>query len=218
MDKVWASADAAVADIQPGSTVLVGGFGEVGVPRALIAALARRRVGDLTLIANNCGSAEGGIAELFEHRLVRRAIVSFPLQPGNHHFMAAYREGGVQLDIVPQGTLAARLDAGGSGLGGLYTPAGVGTELAGGRESRVIDGRTYLFELPLRGDVALVKASVADASGNLRYRRAARNFNPVMARAASCTIVEVSSIVPTGTIDPDDVHSSLIYIDRVVLT
>lgn len=123
--KVVRSADAAVVDVAPGATLLVGGLGEVGVPRALLAALVRRGIGDLTVVANNCGSAEDGVAELFKHRLVRRAIASFPLQPGNDHFMAAYREGGVDLQIVPQGTLAARLAAAGDGLGGIYTPAGV---------------------------------------------------------------------------------------------
>lgn len=211
-------ADEAVADIPAGATLLVGGFGEVGVPRGLLAALARRRVGNLTLVANNCGSADDGVAELFKHRLVSRAIVSFPLQRGNDHFLAAYNEGAVDLQIVPQGTLAARLGAAADGLGGIYTPAGVGTELAEGREVRAIDGREYLFELPLRGDVAFVRAHIADEAGNLRYRRAARNFNPVMARAAKVSIAEVEAIVPVGAIDPDDVHSAGIYADRIVLS
>lgn len=216
--KVVGDADEAVAGIEDGSTILVGGFGEVGVPTSLISALVRLGVKDLTLVSNNCGSGTLGVAELFRHRMVRKATVSFPLQRGNDDFMAAYREGSVELEIVPQGTLAARLQAAGAGIGGFYTPAGVGTALARDREMRTIDGREYLLELPLAGDVALIRAHQADGMGNLRFRRSARNFNPVMARAAALTVVEASRVVAVGAIDPDDVHTSGIYVDRVVET
>jgi 3-oxoadipate CoA-transferase alpha subunit len=216
IDKVVADIDAAVADIAAGSTVLVGGFGEAGVPRALISALVRRAVRGLTVVSNNCGSAEDGVAELFKAHLVSRVMASFPLTPGNHHFMAALDAGEVVVEVIPQGTLAARLYAGGAGLAGFYTPTGAGTEMAAGRETRRFGDRDYLLELPINADVALIHADVADTAGNLRYRRAARNFNPVMARAARLTIAEVNRIVPVGAIDPDDVHTPGIFVDRVV--
>jgi 3-oxoadipate CoA-transferase alpha subunit len=216
INKVFAGAAEAVADIQEGTALLVGGFGEAGVPRHLIAALVERGIGQLTLISNNCGSSDDGVGKLFKHGLVCRAKVSFPLQPGNNHFMDAFRRGEVELEVIPQGTLVGRLYAAGAGFAGFYTPTAVGTILAGDREVRHIDGRDCLLELPLRGDVALIRAAVADEAGNLRYRRAMRNFNPVMARAATLTIAEVDEIVPVGSIDPDDVHTPGVYVDRVV--
>lgn len=215
INKVVAGVDEAVADISSGAVLLVGGFGEAGVPRRLISALVKRGVDNLTLISNNCGSSDDGVGELFKHGMVSHAKVSFPLQPGNDHFMSAYRRGEVELEVIPQGTLVGRLYAGGAGLAGFYTPTSVGTILAEDREVRHIDGRDCVLELPLRGDVALIRASVADEAGNLRYRRAMRNFNPVMARAAQLTIVEVDEIVPVGSIDPDDVHTPGIYVHRV---
>lgn len=215
LDKTCSSAAAAVEDIADGAVVLVGGFGDVGVPfdaLAAVAAAGRRR---LTIVSNNCGTGERGLALLFKQGLVSRVYASFPAQAGNHHFRDAYDRGEVVLELVPQGTLAERIRAGASGLGGFYVRTGVGTLIAEGKESRQIGGETYILEAPLRGDIALVKAAAADRFGNLRFRRTARNFNPVMAMAAAVTIVEAEEIVSTGSIDPDDVHLSGVFVDRV---
>ena len=216
IDKRAPDPAAAVAAIPDGAVVLLGGFGNVGVPMALIDALVALGRRDLTIVANNCGIGDVGVANLFKHDLVRKVIASFPAQAGNHHFLRAYNEGSVELELVPQGTLAERLHAGGAGLGGFFTPTAVASELAGGKERRVIEGRDYLFETPLRGDFALVRAHVGDRMGNLRYRLSARNFNPVMAMAAEVTIAEVERIVPVGEIGPDDVHTPSVFVDRVV--
>jgi len=216
IDKVVASVDEAVAGVRDGDVVLVGGFGIGGVPLVLVEALARLGRRDLTLVSNNCGTGEIGLALLFKHHLVRKACASFPAQAGNHHFVAAYESGECELELVPQGTLAERLRAAAAGLGGFYTPTGAGTDLAAGKETREIDGRTYVFEKPLRGDVALVSAHRGDRFGNLRHRRSSRNFNPVMAMAARLTIAQVEEIVPAGALDPDDVHTPGIFVDRVV--
>jgi 3-oxoadipate CoA-transferase, alpha subunit len=216
IDKVVASVDEAVSAVRDGDVVLVGGFGNGGVPMRLVEALARLGRRDLTLVSNNCGTGEVGLALLFKNRLVRRACASFPAQAGNHHFVAAYEAGECELELVPQGTLAERLRAAAAGLGGFYTPTGAGTELAAGKETREIDGRTYVFERPLRGDVALVTAQLGDRFGNLRHRRSSRNFNPVMAMAARLTIAQVERVVEPGEIDPDDVHTPGIFVDRVV--
>jgi 3-oxoadipate CoA-transferase, alpha subunit len=216
IDKVVASVDEAVTAVRDGDVVLVGGFGNGGVPMRLVEALARLGRRDLTLVSNNCGTGEIGLALLFKNRLVRKACASFPAQAGNHHFVAAYEAGQCELELVPQGTLAERLRAAAAGLGGFYTPTGAGTELAAGKETREIDGRTYVFERPLRGDVALVTAQLGDRFGNLRHRRSSRNFNPVMAMAARLTIAQVERVVPPGEIDPDDVHTPGIFVDRVV--
>ena len=211
-----ASADEAVAGVRDGDVVLVGGFGNGGVPMRLVEALARLGRRELTIVSNNCGTGEVGLALLFKHHLVRKAYASFPAQAGNHHFVAAYESGECELELVPQGTLAERLRAGAAGLGGFYTPTGAGTVLADGKETREIDGRTYVLERPLRGDVALVAAHRGDRFGNLRHRRSSRNFNPVMAMAAPLTIAEVAEVVPPGAIDPDDVHTPGIFVDVVV--
>lgn len=216
IDKVVATPDEAVEPVRDGDTVLVGGFGSAGVPNALIEALVRRGVRNLTVVSNNCGTGETGLALLFKHHMVSRACASFPAQAGNHHFLAAFESGGCSLELVPQGTMAERMRAAAAGLGGIFTPTAAGTELAEGKETREIDGRAYLFETPLRGDVALVAAHLGDRLGNLRHRRAARNFNPVMAMAARCTIAQVAEIVPAGSIDPDDIHTPGIFVDRVV--
>jgi 3-oxoadipate CoA-transferase alpha subunit len=215
--KVVGSADVAVAVIQSGATVLVGGFGDSGVPFQLLEALARRCIPRLTIVSNNCGTGEHGLPELFKNRMVSRVLASFPIQPGNHHFRDAHAAGITSLELVPQGTLAERLRAGGAGIGGFFTPTAAGTALAAGREVRIIDGRPHVFEHPIRGDVALVRAHVSDGLGNLRYRRAARNFNPVMAMASRWTIAEVDEIVEVGAIDPDDVHTSAPFVDALVL-
>ena len=216
VNKVVALADEAVADLRDGATVMVGGFGDVGVPFGLIEAVVRRGVRDLTIVSNNCGTGERGLALLFKHHLVRRIFASFPSQAGNDHFLAAYRAGEVEVNIVPQGTLAERIRAAGAGIGGFLTPTGVGTVVAEGKEVREVDGRQYLLEYPLRADVALIKAARGDAYGNLRYRLASRNFNAVMAPAADLTIAEVGEVVPVGGLDPDDVHTPGIFVDRVV--
>lgn len=216
IDKVSASPAEALGAVRDGDVVLIGGFGNVGVPLALIEELVRLGRRNLTIVSNNCGTGETGLALLFKHHLVRRACASFPSQAGNHHFRAAYESGECELELIPQGTLAERVRAAAAGLGGFFTPTGAGTELALGKEAREIDGRTFLFERPLRGDVALVTADLADRYGNLRHRRASRNFNPVMAMAATHTIAQVQKIVPAGAIDPDDVHTPGIFVDSVV--
>ncbi len=216
IDKRCASVEAAVAAIRSGMTVAVGGFGDIGVPLQLCAALAAHDVHDLTIVSNNAGTAENGLALLFKHHRVSRLIASFPSQPGADHFLRAWRDGEVAVELVPQGTLAERLRAGGSGLAGFYTPTGYGTELTAGKETREIDGKGYVYERALRVDVALVKAAVADRLGNLRYRLASRNFNPVMAMAARHTIVQASRLVEPGEIDPDDVHTPGVFVDAVV--
>lgn len=216
IDKVVASMDEAVAEVRDGDVVLVGGFGSGGVPLHLVEALVRLGRRNLTIVSNNCGTGEVGLALLFKHHLVRKAYASFPAQAGNHHFAAAHQSGECQLELVPQGTLAERLRAAAAGLGGFFTPTGAGTDLVAGRETREIDGRTYVLEQPLRGDVALVTAHRGDRFGNLRHRRSSRNFNPVMAMAARHTVAEVEEVVPAGAIDPDDVHTPGIFVDRVV--
>ena len=216
VQKVWPTAEAAVTGLAAGATVLVGGFGDVGVPFALLAAVAALGIGSLTVVSNNCGTGERGLALLFKHGLVRKVCASFPAQAGNHHFKAAFDRGEVELELIPQGTIAERLRCAGAGLGGFYTRTGVGTELAAGRETRDVGGVTHLFELPLSGDVALIAADIADEAGNLRFRRAARNFNPIMAMAARLTIVQAGKVVPVGALDPDDVHLPGVFVDRVV--
>ena len=216
IDKVVARADQAVSGVRDGDVVLIGGFGAVGVPVHLIDALVRLGRRDLTIVSNNCGTGETGLALLFKHHLVSKAYASFPAQAGNHHFVAAYESGECRLELVPQGTLAERLRAAAAGLGGFFTPTGAGTELMAGKETREIDGRMHVFELPLRGDVALVTAQRGDRFGNLRHRRSSRNFNPVMAMAARLTVAQVEEVVAPGTIDPDDVHTPGIFVDKVV--
>jgi 3-oxoadipate CoA-transferase, alpha subunit len=215
IDKVWSSAHRALADIRDGSVVLVGGFGDVGVPFQAIDALVAAGACDLTIVSNNCGTGDRGLALLFKHGLVRRVFASFPAQAGNEHFRREYEAGKVELELVPQGTLAERIRAGGAGIGAFYVRTGVGTTIAVGKETREFDQATYVLEKPLRGDVSLVKAALADRFGNLRFRRTARNFNPIMAMAAALTIVEAEHVVALGAIDPDDVHLPGIFVDRV---
>ncbi|MFT3817199.1 MAG: 3-oxoacid CoA-transferase subunit A [Rubrivivax sp.] len=216
IDKFRRSAAEAVAVIPSGATVLVGGFGDIGVPLELVAALAERDVKDLTIVSNNAGTGERGLSLLFKHRRVSRVIASFPSQAGADHFFSAYEEGGLDVELVPQGTLAERLRAGGGGLAGFFTPTGYGTELTKGKETREIDGRGYVYEKALTADFALVKAARADTYGNLRYRLASRNFNPLMAMAARHTIAQVGERVGLGAIDPDDVHTPGVFVNQVV--
>jgi len=208
--------DAAVAGIANGSTVLISGFGMAGVPVALIDALIRQGACDLTVVANNAGNGDTGIAALLEKGRVRKVVCSFPRQSDSWVFDRMYRAGLVDLEVVPQGTLAERLRAGGAGIGGFYCRTGVGTPLARDKETRVIDGQTYVLEAPLKGDIALVRAHRADRMGNLVYRKTARNFGPVMATAATTVVVQVGEVVEIGELDPEVIVTPGIYVDRVV--
>ncbi|WP_395693763.1 3-oxoacid CoA-transferase subunit A [Nocardioides sp.] len=214
---ICASAAEAVAGIEDGATILVGGFGLAGMPIALIDALIDSGAGDLTIVSNNAGNGDTGLAALLGQGRVRKVICSFPRQRDSWVFDRLYRAGEVELELVPQGTLAERMRAAGAGIGAFYSPTGVGTPLADGRETRVIDGRTYLLELPLRGDVALIGAHRADRRGNLVYRKTARNFGPVMATAAATVVVQVDEVVEVGRLDPEAIVTPSIYVDRVVV-
>ncbi|MER6159339.1 3-oxoacid CoA-transferase subunit A [Streptomyces sp. NPDC001868] len=210
------SADVAVAGIEDGSTVLVGGFGLAGMPFDLIDALIRQGAKDLTIVSNNAGNGEVGLAALLAAGRVRKVLCSFPRQADSWVFDGLYREGKVELEVVPQGNLAERMRAAGAGIGAFYCPTAVGTPLAEGKEEREIDGRKYLLEYPIKGDYALIGAHIADTLGNLVFRKTARNFGPVMATAATTTIVQVDEVVEAGTLDPEAVVTPSIYVDRVV--
>jgi 3-oxoadipate CoA-transferase alpha subunit len=216
MTSVRASVDEAVAGIEDGSTVLIGGFGMAGMPVELIEALIRQGATGLTVVSNNAGNGDTGLAALLAEGRVRKVVCSFPRQSDSWVFDDLYRSGRIELDVVPQGNLAERLRAAGAGIGAFFCPTGVGTPLAEGKETRVIDGRTYVLEYPIRGDVALIKAHVADRMGNVVYRKTARNFGPVMAAAAATTVVQVHDVVEPGAIDPEVVVTPGIYGDRVV--
>ena len=216
MTVITADPDAALAGLQDGATVLIGGFGPAGQPVELIDALLRTDVGDLTVVNNNAGNGTIGLAALLAAGRVRKIICSFPRQSDSFVFDELYRAGKIELELVPQGNLAERIRAAGAGIGAFYTPTGVGTPLAEGKEVRRIDGRDYVMELPLRGDVALVKALTADTWGNLVYRKTARNFGPIMAAAATTTVAQVASVVPAGGLDPEVVVTPGIYVDRVL--
>jgi 3-oxoadipate CoA-transferase alpha subunit len=216
IDKVVASAVDAVADISDGATIMVSGFGPPGQPVELIHALLERGVTDLVIINNNAGAGGEAISKLFAARRVRKVICSFPKAIGSTVFDELYRAGQIELDLVPQGTLAERIRAGGAGIAGFYTRTAAGTELARGKETRRFGAHEYVLELPLRADFALIKAHVADPWGNLVYRKTARNFGPVMATAAEITIVEVGSVVPLGGLDPEHIVTPGIYVDRVI--
>jgi 3-oxoadipate CoA-transferase alpha subunit len=209
-------ADEAVAGIKDGDTVLVGGFGTAGQPVELIDALIRTGARDLTVVSNNAGQGDRGLAALLAAGQVAKVICSYPRQADSYVFDALYRAGKVELEVVPQGNLAERLRAAGAGIGGFFTPTGVGTPLAEGKEQRRIDGRDYVLEYPLRGDFALIKAHRADPMGNLVYRKTARNFGPVMATAAATTVAQVQEVVELGALDPEAVVTPGIFVDRVV--
>ncbi len=208
--------DEAVAGIEDGSTILVGGFGMAGMPVQLIDALIRQGASDLTVVSNNAGNGDTGLAALLAAGRVRKVICSFPRQKDSHVFDGLYRAGKIELEVVPQGNLAERMRAAGAGIGAFFCPTAVGTPLAEGKETREIDGRTYVLEMPIKGDYALIGAHRADEMGNLVYRKTARNFGPVMATAAAVTIAQVNEIVPTGAIDPETVITPSIFVDRVV--
>jgi 3-oxoadipate CoA-transferase alpha subunit len=217
MSKVVPTSDEAIAGINDGATVLIGGFGSAGLPVNLIKSLIRLGVGALTIVSNNAGNGDDGLSTLLASGRVRKVVCSFPRQRDSHVFDRLYRSGEVELELVPQGTLAERLRAGGAGIGAFYTPTGVGTLLGDGKETRVIGGRPYLLEYPIRGDLALIKAHCADGVGNLVYRKTARNFAPVMAPAAAVTAVEVDRVVNVGQLDPEVVITPGIFVDRVVV-
>lgn len=216
IDKVVESAMAAVADIPDGATILVGGFGEAGCPDNLLRALIEQGATDLTLVSNNVGYHDHDLAGLISRGRVRKMICTFPSYPGGAAFRKRYLAGEIELELVPQGTLAERMRAGGAGIGGFFTSTGAETELAAGKDTRVIDGVAQVLEQPLKGDYALIRGKVADRWGNLTYWRTQRNFNPIMAMAARTTIAEVDEIVPLGAIDPDAVITPGIFVRRLV--
>jgi 3-oxoadipate CoA-transferase alpha subunit len=206
----------AVADTPDGATVLVGGFGSAGQPVELVEALLDSGATDLTVVSNNAGNGDAGLAALVREGRVRKMVCSYPRQSDSWRFDARYRAGEIELELVPQGNLAERIRAAGAGIGAFFTPTGFGTPLAEGKETRMIDGRGHVLEYPIRGDVALVAASVADELGNLIYRKTARNFGPIMAAAVATTVVQVDRVVPVGTLDPEHVVTPCLYVDRVV--
>jgi 3-oxoadipate CoA-transferase, alpha subunit len=217
LNKIQASLADSVSDIPNGASILVSGFGGAGLPTDLLDALVALGTKDLTIISNNAGSGGKGIAKLVLARRVRKVICSFPRQPGSTAFDDLYRAGEIELELVPQGTLAERIRAGGAGIGGFYTPTGVGTELAIGKETRFFGEVEQVLECAILADFALIKADMGDRWGNLTYRRSGRNFGPIMATAAKCTIAQVNRIVELGGIDPEAVITPGIYVKRVVL-
>lgn len=216
IDKIVANLEAAVAGIRSGATVLIGGFGRAGQPVELIDALIAQGASELTIVSNNAGNGDLGLAALLAKGRVRKMVCSFPRQADSWVFDRLYREGKVELELVPQGNLAERIRAAGAGIGAFYSPTSVGTSLAEGREHRTIDGREYVLEYPIKADVALISARAADRWGNLIYRKTSRNFGPLMATAATTTIVQVDEIVPLGALDPEHVITPGIFVDRVV--
>ena len=216
IDKTVSTMAQAMAGVKDGSTVLVGGFGGAGQPMELIHALIEQGATDLTVVANNAGNGETGLAALLAAGRVRKLICSFPRSADSQIFDGLYRAGRIELELVPQGNLAERMRAAGAGVGAFYTPTGFGTDLAAGKETRRIDGRDYVLEFPIRGDLALIKARQGDRWGNLVYRKAARNFNPIMATASSCTVAQVEEIVPLGALDPEVIVTPGIFVTRVI--
>ncbi|WP_324013722.1 3-oxoacid CoA-transferase subunit A [Microbacterium sp. JZ37] len=216
IDKTVASVEDAVAGIADGATVMIGGFGRAGQPVELIDALIAHGARDLTIVNNNAGNGDTGLAALLAAGRVRRIVCSFPRQSDSWVFDGLYRAGEIELELVPQGNLAERIRAAGAGIGAFFSPTGVGTQLAEGKEHRDIDGRTYVLEYPIRADVALISAHRADRWGNLVYRETARNFGPIMATAATTTIVQVDEVVELGALDPETVVTPGLFVDRVV--
>ena len=217
IDKFWPDMGAAVADMPDGASVMIGGFGSSGIPLALIDAVCAAGPRHLTVISNNTGSGETGVSALLREGLVDKVVCSYPRSRGSVWFERLYEQNAIELELVPQGTLAERMRAAGAGLGGFFTPTGYGTALANGKENRLIDGRGHVLEAPLAADYALLSAYKADPWGNLIYNTAARNFNPVMATAANCAVAEVGERVALGELDPEAVASPGIFIDRVVV-
>jgi 3-oxoadipate CoA-transferase alpha subunit len=216
LSKLTPTASDALADIPDGATIMIGGFGRAGQPVELIDQLLEHGASDLTVINNNAGNGDTGLAALLAAGRVRKIICSFPRQTDSHVFDALYRAGKIELELVPQGNLAERIRAAGAGIGAFFTPTGFGTTLAEGKETRVIDGRNYVLEYPIRADFALISAYRADQLGNLVYRKTSRNFGPVMATAADVTIAQVDRVVPVGSLDPENIITPGIFVSRVV--
>ena len=216
IDKIVEDCVTALADVPDRATVMIGGFGTAGLPNELVEALLAQGARELTIVNNNAGNGDTGLAALLAARRVRKIICSFPRQADSHHFDGLYRSGQIELELVPQGNLAERIRAAGAGIGGFFTPTGYGTELAQGKETRVIDGRGYVLEAPIHADFALIKAERGDRWGNLVYRMTARNFGPVMAMAAKVTVATVHEIVELGSLDPEAVVTPGLFVQRVV--
>jgi len=216
IDKFFASAERALADIPDGATILIGGFGGAGMAVTLIDALIAQGARNLTIVNNNAGNGDTGLAALIAAKRVRKILCSFPRQADSWHFDKAYRAGEIELELVPQGTLAERIRAAGAGIGAFYTPTAFGTDLAKGKETRRIGDRDYVLEYPIHADYALIKADRADRWGNLTYRKTARNFAPIMAAAAKCTVVQVRETVELGALDPEMVVTPGIFVQRII--
>jgi len=216
IDKIASSVAQAMSGLRDGATVLIGGFGTAGIPNELIDGLIAQGAKDLTVVNNNAGNGDTGLAALLQTGRVRKIICSFPRQADSHVFDALYRSKQIELELVPQGNLAERIRAAGAGIGAFFCPTGFGTELAGNRETREIGGRQYVLEYPIHADVALIKAERGDRWGNLVYRKAARNFGPVMAMAAKKTIATVHEIAELGTLDPESIVTPGIFVHQVV--
>jgi 3-oxoadipate CoA-transferase alpha subunit len=206
----------ALAGIHDGATIMIGGFGNAGMPRELIDGLIDQGATDLTIVNNNAGNGDTGLAALLAARRVKKIICSFPRQADSHVFDGLYRSGELQLELTPQGNLAERIRAAGAGVGAFFSPTGYGTLLAEGKETRLINGKNYVLEYPIHADFALIKALKADRWGNLVYRKAARNFGPIMAMAATCTIVQVDQVVELGELDPEVIVTPGIFVQRIV--
>ena len=221
INKVFDCPADALSDVRDGATVMIGGFGTAGLPEELIQALLDQGARELTVVNNNAGNGDTGLAALLAAGRVRKIICSFPRQVDSHHFDRLYRAGQIELELVPQGNLAERIRAAGAGIGAFFTPTGFGTELAKNadgspKETRRIDGRDYVLEYPIHGDVALIKAERGDRFGNLTYRKAARNFGPVMATAAKFTVASVHELAELGTLDPESIVTPGIFVSRIV--
>jgi 3-oxoadipate CoA-transferase, alpha subunit len=216
INKIAHSVAEALAGIQDGATILIGGFGTAGIPNELIDGLIAQGARDLTVVNNNAGNGDVGLAALLQAGRVRKIICSFPRQADSQVFDALYRADRLELELVPQGNLAERIRAAGAGIGAFFCPTGFGTELAGNRETREIDGKQYVLEYPIHGDVALIKAEAGDRWGNLVYRKAARNFGPVMAMAARRTIATVHDVVELGALDPENIVTPGIFVSKIV--
>ncbi len=216
INKICDSIESALADIKDGSTILVGGFGDAGLPSALIDGLIDQGARDLVIVSNNAGTGDHGLAALLNAGRVRKIVCSFPRQPDSTAFDDLYRAGKIELELVPQGNLAERIRAAGAGIGAFYTPTGYGTQLAEGKETREINGRNYVLEYPIHGDFALISALRGDRWGNLVYRKTGRNFGPIMAMAAKVAVAQVREVVELGEIDPETVVTPGIFVERVV--
>ena len=216
IQKELASLAAAVADVPDGATVMIGGFGTAGLPNELVGALLEQGAKQLTIVNNNAGNGDTGLAALLAAGRVRKIVCSFPRQADSHHFDRLYHSGEIELELVPQGNLAERIRAAGAGIGGFFTPTGYGTDLAKGKETREIEGRMYVLESPIHADYAFIKAERGDRWGNLTYRMTARNFGPVMAMAAKVTVATVHEVVPLGSLDPEAVVTPGIFVQRMV--